>query len=219
MRLWIEPSGSSRHRIPTSGTYRFGGPQTAKLRAGTFVRGSRTGEARPVPGQKRTRWGDHRVRVQPRSWRLRRWILHHKGGCHRPAPAATAAGVPRHFLIGALDEPYRRDNITAVFEAGRAAGALWALSTDPLQHGPIVDFDLMFDSIDAVLAARFSPTPGAPLRAVAVTDGWLGDRSSGAISPYACFSSNRASARWLPSPETAFDWQRMAKGSAVVGGC
>ena len=99
--------------------------------------------------------GMHRVRVQPRSRRSRRWILHHKGGCHRPAPAATAAGVPRHFLIGALDEPYRRDNITAVFEAGRAAGALWALSTDPLQHGPIVDFDLMFDSIDGVLAARF----------------------------------------------------------------
>jgi hypothetical protein len=142
-----------------------------------------------------------------------------KGGCHSPAPAAAAAGVPGHFLIGALDELYRRENITGVFEAGRAAGAPWAISIDPFQHGPIVDFDLLFDWIDAVLAARLPPTPGAPLHAVTVTDGWLGDRSNGAISSYACFSSTRSSASWLPSEATALDWQRMAGGTVVVGGC
>ena len=77
-----------------------------------------------------------------------------KGGCHSPAPAAAAAGVPGYFLIGALDEPYRRDNITAVFNAGRAAGAPWTLSTDPFHHGPIVDFNVMFNWIEAALAAR-----------------------------------------------------------------
>jgi hypothetical protein len=142
-----------------------------------------------------------------------------KGACHNPGPAAAAAGVPGHFLIGAVDEPYRRENISAVFEAGRAVGAPWAVSIDAFQHGPIVDFDLMFDWIDAVLAARLPPTPGAPLRAVTVTDGWLGDRSSGAISTYACFSSTRSSASWLPSEETALDWQRMAGGTVVVSGC
>jgi pimeloyl-ACP methyl ester carboxylesterase len=79
-----------------------------------------------------------------------------KGGCHNPGPAAAAAGVPGYFLIGALDEQYRRANITSVFEAGRAAGAPWTLSIDPYQHGPIVDFDLMFDWIDGVLAARLA---------------------------------------------------------------
>ncbi len=83
-----------------------------------------------------------------------------KGGCHSPAPAQAAADVPGYFLIGALDEPHRRDNITAVFQAGRAAGAPWALSTDPFQHGPMLDFDLMFGWIDAVLAARLPLTPG-----------------------------------------------------------
>ena len=87
-----------------------------------------------------------------------------KGGCHSPGPPAAAAGVPGHFLIGALDEPYRRENITAAFEAGRAAGAPWTLSTDPFQHGPIVDFDLLFDWIGGVLAARLPLTPGGPLR-------------------------------------------------------
>jgi pimeloyl-ACP methyl ester carboxylesterase len=142
-----------------------------------------------------------------------------KGACHNPGPAAAAAGVPGHFLIGALDEPYRRENITAAFEAGRAAGAPWAVSIDAFQHGPIVDFDLMFDWIDAVLAARLPPGPGAPLRAITVTEGWLGDRSSGAISTYACFSSTRSNASWLPTGETALDWQRMAGGTVVVSGC
>src|SRR5687768_11706038 len=126
-----------------------------------------------------------------------------KGGCHSPAPAAAAAGVPGHFLIGAVDELYRRQNITAVFEAGRAAGAPWAVSIDPFQHGPIVDFDLMSDWIDAVLAARLPLSAGGPLRAITETEGWLGDRSNGAISPYACYGSNRSIASWLPSRETA----------------
>ena len=83
-----------------------------------------------------------------------------KGGCHSPGPAAAAAGVPGYFLIGALDEQYRRENITAVFEAGRAAGAPWTLSVDPYQHGPIVDFDLMFGWIDGVLSARLPSSGG-----------------------------------------------------------
>jgi hypothetical protein len=142
-----------------------------------------------------------------------------KGGCHAPGPAAAAAGVPGHFLIGAMDEPHRGENITAVFEAGRAAGAPWAISIDPFHHGPVVDFDLIFDWIAAVLAARLPMTPGGPLRAITVADGWLGDRSSGAISTYACFSSTRSSASWLPSRETALDWQRMAGGTVVAGDC
>jgi pimeloyl-ACP methyl ester carboxylesterase len=142
-----------------------------------------------------------------------------KGACHNTGPVLAAADVPGYFLIGALDEPYRRDNITAVFEAGRAAGARWAVSTDPYHHGPILDFDLMFDWIGAVLGARLPLTPGAPLRAVTEANGWLGARATGAISPYACYASARSGASWLPDKETALDWQRMAGGTVVVNAC
>jgi pimeloyl-ACP methyl ester carboxylesterase len=142
-----------------------------------------------------------------------------KGGCHSPAPAQAAAGVPGFFLIGRMDEPHRTANITPVFEAGRAAGAPWALSTDAFGHGPIMDFDLMFGWIDAVLAARLPATAGAPLRAMTETAGWLGNRSTGAISTYACYGSTRSSASWLPSRETALHWQRMAGGTVVVSAC
>jgi pimeloyl-ACP methyl ester carboxylesterase len=142
-----------------------------------------------------------------------------KGGCHNTGPAASAAGVPGHFLIGAVDESYRRDNITAAFETGRAVGAPWAISIDPFDHRPVLDFDLMFDWIDAILAARLPLSPGGPLRKITVADGWLGDRSSGAVSTYACFGSSPSGASWLPSRETALDWQRMAGGSLVIAAC
>lgn len=142
-----------------------------------------------------------------------------KGACHDTGPAAAAAGVPGYFLIGALDAPHRRENITAVFEAGRDAGAPWAVSIDPFHHGPIMDFDLMFDWIDTVLTARLPATAGAPLRAMTEAAGWLGNRSTGAISTYACYSSTRSSASWLPSQETARNWQRMAGGTVVVSDC
>ena len=142
-----------------------------------------------------------------------------KGGCHNPGPAGAAATVPGFFLIGELDAPHRTANITPVFEAGRAAGAPWSLSIDAFGHGPIVDFDLMFDWIDAVLTARLPATAGAPLRSMTETVGWLGDRSTGAVSTFACYGSTRSSASWLPSQETALGWQRMAGGTVVVSAC
>jgi pimeloyl-ACP methyl ester carboxylesterase len=142
-----------------------------------------------------------------------------KGGCHNPGPAGAAATVPGFFLIGRFDAPHRAANITPVFEGGRAADAPWSLSTDAFGHGPIVDLALMFDWIDAVLTARLPATAGAPLRAITVTAGWFGDRSTGAISPYSCFGGDRSSASWLPSREAALGWQRMAGGSVVVSAC
>jgi len=142
-----------------------------------------------------------------------------KGACHNTGPAAEAVRVPGYFLIGGLDAPYRKENITSVFEAGRAAAAPWAVSIDDFDHRPIADFDQMFDWIDAVLTARLPATAGAPLRAVTETAGWLGNRATGAISTYACYGSARSSASWLPSQKTALNWQQMAGGTVVVNAC
>ena len=142
-----------------------------------------------------------------------------KGGCHFQGPPAAATSVPGYFLIGAQDAPHRFENITGVFEQGRAMGAPWSISIDALQHDPIMDFDMLFDYADAILTARLPLTSGGALRAVTETAGWLGNRSSGAIAPYACFSSNRSSASWLPSQKTALNWQQMAGGNSVATGC
>jgi hypothetical protein len=142
-----------------------------------------------------------------------------KGGCHNQGPAGAAATVPGFFLIGRFDEPHRTANITPVFEAGRAAGAPWSLSTDAFGHGPITDLELLFAWLDAVLTARLPATAGAPLRAMPEAVGWLGNRASGAVAPWACYGAPRSSASWLPSREAALGWQRMAGGTAVVSAC
>jgi pimeloyl-ACP methyl ester carboxylesterase len=142
-----------------------------------------------------------------------------KGGCHSPGPAQAAATVPGFFLIGKVDAPHRSENITSVFQAGRAAGAPWAVSTDAFGHSPIADLDLMFDWMDAVLTARLPASAGAPLRAMPESAGWLGNRSTGAVATYACYDSNRSSASWLPSREAALGWQRMAGGTSFVSAC
>ncbi|MBF5043387.1 MULTISPECIES: carboxypeptidase-like regulatory domain-containing protein [Myxococcaceae] len=142
-----------------------------------------------------------------------------KGACHDLGPAQAAASVPGYFLVGGADEDYRRENITAVFEAGRAAGAPWAVSVDALGHDPMADLEQMFDWMDTVLTARLPESAGAPLRAVTETAGWLGDRETGAISTYACYGSTPSSASWLPSEETALHWQETAQGTGVVRSC
>ncbi|HEX8361126.1 MAG TPA: carboxypeptidase regulatory-like domain-containing protein [Longimicrobium sp.] len=142
-----------------------------------------------------------------------------KGACHNNGPPQAAVTVPGYFLIGGMDETFRRDNITGVFEAGRAAGAPWALSTDALGHDPMADIDQMFGWMDAVLTARLPATAGAPLRTTTESAGWLGNRSTGAISPYACYGSTPSGASWLPSQATAINWQRMTGGTAVVSAC
>lgn len=141
-----------------------------------------------------------------------------KGACHA-VPPVEAAGVPGFFLIGDLDEQYRRDNITAAFEAGRAVGAPWAVAIDPYYHNPMMDLAQMFAWADTVLTARLPTTPGGALRPMTVADGWLGDRSNGAIASYGCYSGTVAAASWLPSEATALKWQQMASGSIVTRSC
>ena len=134
-----------------------------------------------------------------------------KGGCHNPGPAAAAAGVPGYFLIGALDEPHRRANITAVFEAGRAAGRALGAFDRPLPSWT----DRRLRS--HVRLDRRGPcgTPSADSRCAAPCDhgnGWLARRPIERRDLDVCvLQLRRSSASWLPSEETALvgsGWRR-----------
>jgi hypothetical protein len=58
--------------------------------------------------------------------------------------------------------------------------------------------------------------PGPPDPTV---PGWLGNRSTGAIAGFACYSDNKLLASWLPSEQTARDWQAMVGGAGLVTSC
>ena len=136
-----------------------------------------------------------------------------KGGCHNNGPAAAATTVPGPFLIGGADELYRKQNITAAFETGRGVGAPWAISIDAFGHSPIFDFDLMFDWIDDIRDARLPATAGAPLRDGDCRIARQSDKRRDCNLRVLRLRSSGAS--WLPSKETALDWQRMAGGKAL----
>jgi hypothetical protein len=137
-----------------------------------------------------------------------------KGGCHSPFDAALAVTVPASFFIGGNDEASRRTNITRVFDENRAAGALWSVAIEPnTAHDAIVDIDMLIRWMDAVLTRRLpeSAVPGGPvtLRPITEASGWLGDRSSFAVAQYGSYSGDKLRASWLPSEQTARDWQAL----------
>jgi dienelactone hydrolase len=138
-------------------------------------------------------------------------FLSGKGGCHEPHDAGIlgALSVPGYFFIGEDDEPSRAANITTVFEQNRAAGALWALAVEPgAAHAVIRDLGLQIKWMDAVLSRRL-PASATSTTLVPINEasGWLANRSSFAIAAYAAYAGEPLQASWLPSEQTAQDWQ------------
>lgn len=138
-----------------------------------------------------------------------------KGQCHDLGDAGLARRVPGYLFIGSEDAPNRALNITDVFEENRTQGALWALTIEQgAGHTPIDDQTLLFNWMDAVLEARLPETPppgeAVVLRPIDEATGWLGNRSSFEIADYAGYDADRLQASWLPSMQTALDWQAFA---------
>jgi len=128
-----------------------------------------------------------------------------------------APAVPGDSYMGELETPERRLHITQECEGNRALGARWALAIEPgAGHEPPGDLDLFERWMDAVLAARLpeAPSPGSPvtLNALDETSGWLGNRETFEIAAYDEYDGDPREASWLPTMETAQDWQ------AFVGG-
>ena len=140
--------------------------------------------------------------------------------------ASVAAAIPGYFIFGELDMtlPAAGSQMTALFEQQRGNGAIWALGVEPRgDHYSVPDLDLLFNWMREVIGLRLpaTVTPGTPvqLRPIAATSGWLGDRSfqtvdtrkvmNGLIAEHACYAGDKLGASWLPSEQTARDWQAM----------
>lgn len=148
-----------------------------------------------------------------------------KGGCHIPTDAGVGArSVPAYFFIGEEDLPNRAVNITTVFEHNRALGALWAVAIElGTTHTWPQDLGLQIHWMEAVLAQRLpvSVTPDTPVTLNPITEasGWLGNRSTYAIAGWGCYSGDKLVASWLPTEQTARDWQGFVAGAGGVNSC
>lgn len=133
-----------------------------------------------------------------------------KGGC-LAFDGRTARDVPGYFFIGETDLA-ENDNITQVFENNRKQGAVWGFASEPgVGHMAVRDIDLLTNWIDTVVHLRLpaSAPPGSTvtLNAVNEASGWLGDRQTFAIAEFAQYGGDPLKASWLPTMQTARDWQ------------
>jgi hypothetical protein len=143
-------------------------------------------------------------------------------------PTAPPRTVPAYFIMSTNDPVLnnRGEQITKLFETQRARGAPWALLLDPAPgHQEIANYDLLFNWMQEVVTRRLpaTPAPGAPvaLRTIGDPSGWLGERTSFSIADYPCYVGDKLAASWLPSQQTARDWQAMVStgSTQTVIGC
>ena len=133
-----------------------------------------------------------------------------KGGC-LVDDAEAARDVPGYLFIGETDLDSNA-NITQAFESNRKEGALWALASEPgAGHVAVRDIDLVTNWIDSVLERRLpeSVAAGSPvtLQNLDETAGWLGNRQTFEIADFSQYGGDRLKAAWLPTIQTAQDWQ------------
>jgi dienelactone hydrolase len=144
-----------------------------------------------------------------------------KGRCHSLQDAGPARLVPGYLFVGAKDTVERAEHITQLFRENRRQGALWALAVEPgVAHIPISDQPLLTHWMDTILEARLPETvaPGEPvaLKTIDEASGWLGHQGSFAIAAYASYDEDKLQASWLPSMQTAQDWQALVSSPSVT---
>jgi dienelactone hydrolase len=134
--------------------------------------------------------------------------------------SAEALAVPTYVVLAELDVLVDNTAITAAFEANRAAGALWGLAMEPgvVHHSlSAVQREVTIGWMSTILERRLAPHQwSGPLRDIAETDGWLGNRETREAAPWATYTGNRATASWLPSERTAMDWEALVRGGVIA---
>ena len=109
--------------------------------------------------------------------------------------------VPTFMVLAELDAFVDNAALTAAFESNRRAGAFWALAEEdgvPHHSLSLTQRLMTLAWIGSVLDVRMPANGFAPPRDLAETDGWLGDPSTGDVSPWASYPGDRASAAGSP---------------------
>ena len=129
--------------------------------------------------------------------------------------------VPVYMVFGESDLAGIAAASTTVFEKHRASGGLWSLAIEDGAGHQWPPTDPLFNWAEAVTARRLPETivSGAPvqLRAISESSGWLANRTSHVISPFACFAGDKRAASWVPNEQSARQWQSItAPGSTAA---
>ena len=120
--------------------------------------------------------------------------------------------VPVFIVLAEFDAFVDNAAMQAAFAANRANGAPWAIAMEPgVPHHAItpVHQGATLAWMDAVLGRRLAGGSGL-IRNTVQQSGWLGDLSTGRISPWGAYSGDRSAANWLPTKEAAEHWRALS---------
>ncbi len=124
--------------------------------------------------------------------------------------SAAAQQVPGFFKLAELDEVADNRTITQTILANRSDGAIWELAVEPqLTHEYLTDNtrNTLVSWMKAVAGLRLPAAVSGSLRSVDASSGWVGNLTTYEIAPYASYVGDPLEASWLPTANTALQWQ------------
>jgi hypothetical protein len=131
-----------------------------------------------------------------------------------PAGVSSLSGdalrVPTYIVQAELDAFVNNVEITAAFAGNRGAGALWGRAMErgvPHHSLSALQRQVTINWMSTILSRRLPVRPSDPLRGIDETSGWLGDLATGETKRWAAYKGDRAAASWLPSNQTAKEWE------------
>lgn len=120
--------------------------------------------------------------------------------------------IPVFIAQAELDAFVDNAAVAAAFSSNRANGAVWALAMESgVPHHALtpVHQQNTLAWMGGVLDRRIAGGSGQIKQSVEPS-GWLGNPSTGSISPWGAYSGDRSTANWLPTQEAAEQWRALA---------
>ena len=127
--------------------------------------------------------------------------------------------VPTFMVLAQFEAFVDNAALGQAFAANRGGGALWAMAMEPGVPHHAFSPNLRaatLEWIGSVVGLRLAGSSGR-LRAIVEQSGWLGDPSTGEVSPWGGYRGDRSEASWFPTRSTAEQWRRLI-GVAPVSG-
>jgi hypothetical protein len=116
--------------------------------------------------------------------------------------------VPGIYFFGGKDVDRRIRAVTEGFQRGRARGALLCLLPDKnAGHAIGNSIQMAIPFLDAVIGQRL--TDSGVLKDISPQSGWLGNLSTGEVSPASTYAGKKETASWLPDKASAFKWKEL----------
>ena len=117
--------------------------------------------------------------------------------------------VPTFMVLAELEVFFDNVALGQAFAANRGDGALWAMATEPgVPHQAFTPAmrTATLAWMSSVLDRRVAGS-SSHIQTVVEQSGWLGDPSTGEVSPWGRYRGDRSSANWFPTRGPAEQWQ------------